>query len=142
MTSQELKDKQKDNPIYPFTTPDNYFEDFKDRLMLRIAAEETVLQTSAKTSTQASAKRQPSRTRRIFFYVAGIAAILIGLAVVFNLINVPTSGLNQQELMDLRAEDAVDEQFHQFLLDETTEDYWGTILMEETNDIDNTLSAR
>lgn len=118
-----------ENPLHPFKTPDGYFDSFKDRLMTRIAEEE--IQVIPKT-------RKHLDVLRPYIY---IAAAIAGLVLVLNLMpNVFQERIETQENTDLRAEDLSEEQFQQFLLDDTTEDYWGTILLENIDD-NNVISS-
>ena len=129
MTPEERNNKMEENPLHPFKTPDGYFDSFKDRLMTRIAEEE--IQVIPKT-------RKHLDVLRPYIY---IAAAIAGLVLVLNLMpNVFQERIETQENTDLRAEDLSEEQFQQFLLDDTTEDYWGTILLENIDD-NNVISS-
>lgn len=130
MTPEQRNKKMEENPLHPFKTPDGYFDTFKDRLMARIAEEEIQI---------APKKRKQLDVLRPYLYIAAaIAALVLVLNFVPNLFK----GEFENENIELRAEDMSEEQFHQFLLDDTTEDYWGTVLLEDIDEHEVISSSR
>lgn len=70
-----------------------------------------------------------------------IAAAIVGLVLVLNLVpNLFDKGIESTGI-ELRAEDMSEDQFNQFLLDDTTEDYWGTVLLEDMDNEKNIISS-
>lgn len=132
MTPEERNNKIEENPLYPFTTPEGYFDDFKERLMNRIATKETTVATPQKTSVL--------RVLRPYIYAAAALAGIM-LAINFAPDFFPTKATSDTTT-SLANEKLSDEQFKQFLLDDTTEDYWGTVLLETFDDNRNISSWR
>ncbi|MBR8702849.1 hypothetical protein [Porphyromonas levii] len=129
MTGEERIHKMERNPLHPFSTPEGYFESFKDRLMARIAEEEVQVIPQ---------KPKPLDVLRPYLY---IAAAIVGLVLVLNLVpNLFDKGIESTGI-ELRAEDMSKDQFEQFLLDDTTEDYWGTVLLEDMDNEKNIISS-
>lgn len=131
MTPEERNNKMEENPLYPFKTPDGYFDSFKDRLMTRIAEEEIQVIPE---------QRKRLDVLRPYLY---IAAAIAGLVLVLNLIpkDLFREGVADQDTV-LHAEEMPEEQFQQFLLDDTTEDYWGTVLIEDYDEDDILSSSK
>lgn len=131
MTPEERKNKMEENPFHPFKAPDGYFDTFKDRLMARIAEEQ--IQVIPKG-------RKRLDVLRPYIY---IAAAIAGLVLVLNIVpNQSQESIGTQEVVKIKAEDLSEEQFQQFLLDDTTEDYWGTVLLEDIDDNSIISSSR
>lgn len=118
------------DPLHPFVTPENYFATFKERLKQRIEEEEKV---------QSEVKSQIRKLWKPYVYWSiGAAAVLLLAVSLWTL-----SPLQQSTLPDpveLNAYDMSDEEFQQFLLDDTNEYYWGFIYMEE--DDQSVISSR
>lgn len=135
------KDKRKQemdkNPLYPYSTPEGYFEDFKSRLMSKIQEEEMLLEPLEQR------KKPILEVLRPYLY---LAAMFVGLALLINFF--PTVTKQSEDFtqpVSLTAEqvtiDVTEEEFEQFLLDDTAEEYWGTILLE-SRDNSNVMGAR
>ena len=118
------------NPLHPFVTPEGYFATFKEQLMQRIKEEEKV---------QQEFKTQGRQLWRPYLYWLVSAAA--GLLLVVSLWNLsPLQHPSISDPVELKAYDMSDEEFQQFLLDDTNEDYWGIIYLEE--DDQNVISSR
>lgn len=130
MTPEERINKMESNPLHPFKTPDGYFDSFKDRLLTRIAEEE--IQVIPK-------ERKRLDVLRPYLY---IAAAIAGLVVMLNALPNFFKEIQSQQDKVLHAEDMSEEQFQQFLLDDTTEDYWGTVLLDNIDEDDVISSSR
>lgn len=130
MTPNFERKNIENDPLHPFVTPENYFATFKERLKQRIEEEEKV---------QSEVKSQPRKLWKPYVYWSiGAAAVLLLAVSLWTL-----SPLQQSTLPDpveLNAYDMSDEEFQQFLLDDTNEDYWGFIYMEE--DDQSVISSR
>lgn len=128
---EEYKKKERtNNPLYPYSTPKGYFEDFKSRLMDRIHQEESVEQELPEPQ-----KRPILQVLKPYLY---LAAMFVGLALFINLFPrlSRTSPDATEPLATEQRVEVSDEEFEQFLLDDTAEDYWGIVLMESENDLD------
>lgn len=108
------------NPLHPFVTPEGYFEDFKVNIMERIKDEE---QVEVATNNKINLKK-------IWYYVAGVAAVIV-VALVVNFLPFEDPNL---ELQASQVELLSEEEFEQFLIDESAEDYWRIILLESEED--------
>lgn len=118
------------DPLHPFVTPEGYFVHFKERLMQRIEEEKEV---------QTEVKSQASKLWKPYVYWSiGVAAVLLLVVSLWKLSPLQHSAL--PEPVELNAYDMSDEEFQQFLLDDTNEDYWGFIYMEEGDQ--NVISSR
>ena len=130
MTPNFERKNIENDPLHPFVTPENYFATFKERLKQRIEEEEKV---------QSEVKSQTGKLwKRYVYWSIGAAAVLLLAVSLWTL-----SPLQQSTLPDpveLNAYDMSDEEFQQFLLDDTNEDYWGFIYMEE--DDQSVISSR
>lgn len=130
MTPNLERKNIENDPLHPFVTPENYFATFKERLKQRIEEEEKV---------QSEVKSQTRKLWKPYVYWSiGAAAVLLLAVSLWTL-----SPLQQSTLPDpveLNAYDMSDEEFQQFLLDDTNEDYWGFIYMEE--DDQSVISSR
>lgn len=130
MTPNFERENIENDPLHPFVTPENYFATFKERLKQRIEEEEKV---------QSEVKSQTRKLWKPYVYwFIGAAAVLLLAVSLWTL-----SPLQQSTLPDpveLNAYDMSDEEFQQFLLDDTNEDYWGFIYMEE--DDQSVISSR
>lgn len=130
MTPNFERKNIENDPLHPFVTPENYFATFKECLKQRIEEEEKV---------QSEVKSQTRKLWKPYVYWSiGAAAVLLLAVSLWTL-----SPLQQSTLPDpveLNAYDMSDEEFQQFLLDDTNEDYWGFIYMEE--DDQSVISSR
>lgn len=130
MTPNFERKNIENDPLHPFVTPENYFATFKERLKQRIEEEEKV---------QSEVKSQTRKLWKPYVYWSiGVAAVLLLAVSLWT-----PSPLQQSTLPDpveLNAYDMSDEEFQQFLLDDTNEDYWGFIYMEE--DDQSVISSR
>lgn len=130
MTPNFERKNIENDPLHPFVTPENYFATFKERLKQRIEEEEKV---------QSEVKSQPRKLWKPYVYWSiGAAAVLL-LAVSFWTLS-PLQQSTLPDPVELNAYDMSDEEFQQFLLDDTNEDYWGVIYMEE--DDQSVISSR
>lgn len=119
----------KDNrdPLYPFSIPEGYFDSFRDKLMARISAEEIAPSPNKPTILEA--------LRPYLYAAAAVVAILMTIFAWDPLVDL-FSGDRAQEAVSA---EMTDDEFQQFLLDDTSEDYWGVIL---TEDDQNRTSSR
>lgn len=108
------------NSLHPFVTPEGYFDDFKVNLMERIKDEEQVEVT---TDNQ-------KKYKNVWYYVAGMAAV-IAVALGINFLPIVE---HSQDLQASQVELLSEEEFEQFLIDESAEDYWRIILLESEGD--------
>ncbi len=130
MTPNFERKNIENDPLHPFVTPENYFATFKERLKQRIEEEEKV---------QSEVKSQPRKLWKPYVYWSiGAAAVLL-LAVSLWTLS-PLQQCTLPDPVELNAYDMSDEEFQQFLLDDTNEDYWGFIYMEE--DDQSVISSR
>ncbi|WP_297719991.1 hypothetical protein [uncultured Porphyromonas sp.] len=112
--------EHENNPLHPFVTPEGYFDTFKERLMVRIAADERA---------QKQVQRRSAKIWRPYIYWSAVAAVV--LLFVLSL----WSFWPQIATEELNAYDITDEEFQQFLLDDTDEDYWGIVYLEDEQNI-------
>lgn len=133
MTPNLERENIKNDPLHPFVTPEDYFATFKERLMQRIEEEEKV---------QNEVKSQARKLWKPYVYWSiGAAAVLLLAVSLWTLSPLQQSTLPATlDPVELNAYDMSDEEFQQFLLDDTNEDYWGSIYMEE--DDQSVISSR
>lgn len=116
MTPNLERENIKNDPLHPFVTPEDYFATFKERLMQRIEEEEKV---------QNEVKSQARKLWKPYLYWSiGAAAVLLLAVSLWNLSPLQHSAA-LPDPVELNAYDMSDEEFQQFLLDDTNEDYWG-----------------
>lgn len=130
MTPNFERKNLKNNPLHPFVTPEDYFVTFKECLMQRIEEENKV---------QSEVKSQARKLWKPYVYWSiGVAAVLLLIVSLWDLSPLQHSATLDPE--ELNTYDMSDEEFQQFLLDDTNEDYWGFIYMEE--DDQSVISSR
>lgn len=124
-----IKKERENNPLYPYSTPEGYFGDFKSRLMDRIREEERAEELLEQH------KRPILEVLKPYLY---LAAMFVGLALFINLFPrlSRTSPHATEPLSAEQVYEVSDEEFEQFLFDDTAEDYWGTVLLDSGNDYD------
>ncbi|MDN4753914.1 hypothetical protein QYZ87_05135 [Porphyromonadaceae bacterium W3.11] len=118
--NQKRRSSVDSNPLHPFVTPEGYFEDFKVNIMERIKDEEQVEVTT----------NNKINHKTIWYYVAGIAAVI---AVVLG-VNFLSFEEQSQDLQANQVELLSEDEFEQFLIDESADDYWRIILLESEGD--------
>lgn len=125
MTPEERNTKRQQDPLFPYKTPDGYFDNLKVSIMEQIKSEE-------------ANKSNVVEVLRPYLY---LVAMFIGLALFLNLLPIVEKKFAKDNI-ELRAEDATDEEYNEFLLDETYDDYWGTIIMENNSNDKNLSSSK
>lgn len=123
--NQRKYSKVEKNPLHPFVTPDAYFDEFKTKIMARIKEEEQL---------PAPVIIKKPVYKRILPYIISAAAVLL-VALLINFYPEKQMG-DGMMLQAVEMEDLSEEEFEQFLIDETAEDYWKQILLENENDDD------
>ena len=118
-----------DNPLYPFTLPEGYFGAFKEQMMERIRAEQRQGVPQSTTIVRPLWRKYDLRS---YAYIAAAVIILLLTVGYFTLL-APDRQLSEGYHTPIIAEMSEDD-FQQFIIDDTADDYWGTVMMQEDSD--------
>lgn len=119
MDNDQKLNKVESNPLHPFRTPDGYFEQFKVNIMERIQDEEQI-------EVEVIKKKNP-----IVKWVWPIAAAAAVLAAIFVLKLDQPASPEAMSFMATQSDLLTEDEFEEFLIEETAEDYWGQMLLDD-----------
>lgn len=122
MGNNQKLNKVESNPLHPFLTPDGYFEDFKMNIMERIKEEEQI--------EVVPEKKKKNLLVRWMLPIAAAAAVFATVFVLnFNRPETP----EKMGLLATQTDLLTEDEFEQFLYEETAEDYWGQMLLDDVD---------
>lgn len=128
MGNNQKLNKVESNPLHPFLTPDGYFEDFKMNIMERIKEEEQI--------EVVPEKKKKNLLVRWMLPIAAAAAVFATVFVLnFNRPETP----EKMGLLATQTDLLTEDEFEQFLYEETAEDYWGQMLLD---DVDSSVDTK
>lgn len=121
----EKNSDKKDNlhTLYPYSVPEGYFDSLKANILHRIEEEgDDAIQIE-------EAPRTWYQKMAPYLY---LAAVMVGFVLLMRLIPTKESPVNTLD-------NATSEVYDEFLLEETAEDYWGVVFVNEMPDDESTL---
>lgn len=122
MGNNQKLNKVESNPLHPFLTPDGYFEDFKMNIMERIKEEEQI--------EVVPEKKKKNLLVRWMLPIAAAAAVFATVFVLnYNRPETP----EKMGLLATQTDLLTEDEFEQFLYEETAEDYWGQMLLDDVD---------
>lgn len=122
MGNNQKLNKVESNPLHPFLTPDGYFEDFKMNIMEKIKEEEQI--------EVVPEKKKKNLLVRWTLPIAAAAAVFATVFVLnFNRPETP----EKMGLLATQTGLLTEDEFEQFLYEETAEDYWGQMLLDDVD---------
>lgn len=123
-SDRDTRSSVDNNPMHPFIIPEGYFEEFKKTMM------EKVRQESSAEKRVMKSTHPLLRGVRPYLLTAAVVAAFALVFSFFPKSDVPSGG----ESIATFSESLSEEEYQQFLLEETTQDYWGSILLESEED--------
>lgn len=124
MIEPQINEEKTKDPLYPYITPDDYFKTVKAQIMDRISEEAMAPKTKE--------LRGIARLRPYLYAAAVVIGILVTIYAWDSSVGFPFSN---NRIDNISTTDMSDDEFQQFLLDDTSEDYWSLFFSVEDQSI-------